>query len=257
MTSVTTHLTREIAARERSTLSRDIAEDRVALLDGRRVRRASDDPEAAAAARTLSRIDAGEMAFAANRRDLAHVLASADAVHADRAAMLTRAMELAVGLANDAGSAEATAAGLAALDDLAQQLAHSEEAVEPLNVPISAGILGRLARPEPTAHVVRDLASAVRQSGAEGARGSLTALKKAMSAASDARTADGLLAQRIETLDAAAERGRIDRDDAREAAVGIDPAEVIARIQSRQLTLDAANALFARLDRSTLFDLLR
>lgn len=257
MENVKTRLTSALNASRRSDLGRAIAEDRAALLDGRRVRRGSQDPAAAAQSRAIDRSDARENALAANRRDLAAALAAADVEHEARVNLLTRALEIAVAATSETSSDTARSAAGIELRDIVGRLRLIEREAARVDVPISGVETGRLAPPPAVAATVETVLGQLNANDAEGLKTSLTALRGALDISSDARTRDGLLAQKLERLDAEADLARIARDDARERAVGIDPAEVIARLQARQLTLDAANALFARLDRTSLFDLLR
>ena len=71
------------------------------------------------------------------------------------------------------------------------------------------------------------------------------------------RGQQGARGNRIDQLVERYETTKIQQAEERSALEDTDITAAIARVQAKQLTLDAAQAVFARVNQNTLFDILR
>ena len=74
---------------------------------------------------------------------------------------------------------------------------------------------------------------------------------------SRARGAQGALGSRIDALTERQANSGLQLEEERSSLESTDVTAAIAKLQSQQLTLQAAQAVFARVNASTLFDILR
>ncbi len=263
-------MTREIARQSR--LAQDIAKTQVQIATGKRITRASDDPVASARIATLRTAQANAVAWKANI-DLGRTLAAqADLVLRTAAGLLARAQELAVAGANQALAVADRATIAAELASIADELDSLMATRTDLGEPLFASGAARLMRldgdtifavvpsraalfdsgGQSAAQHVRDTAAAVSAGGAVP----LAALGGAIDQMATAQAQIGLNAARLERLaDSQAGRGIANAAE-RSLLEDTDLAEAIARLNAQTITLEAAQAAFARINRRTLFDIL-
>lgn len=254
-------------------LTRVIQKDQSAVSSGRALVSGSDNPVAAARLDRLSADRAQGSAWASNLDLVARWAAERDTALAEANAILDRALELVSAGLSGTASAEARAAGAAELDLLAAALRElpNGQTVIPtgtgglLTVPTgpasSISLPVDLSNDLPPADMFAQAAGTLRidDGASRAAQGAtvIAALTTATNQIIGSRVKAGAIANAANAR--SDHRTAIDIVQAEEQSeLGqTDIAAAIARINAAQLTLDAAQALFARLNRSTLFDLLR
>jgi flagellar hook-associated protein 3 FlgL len=267
-------------------LSRDIVRAQTEISTGKRIQTPSDDPVGAARVSEIARNQATDGVWKANL-DLAFALASrADTTLSSVATAVGRASELMVAAANGTLSAENRQTVAAELRAIVEELGSLEAATDArgqalfpttdvLRIPVGPGVWitavdtrSAIFGSVPTASGPQDLAAIV--SAAADAitepdealrkaaiKGSLDALAAADSHVAAVRGEQGARGNRIDNLlDRLASTG-LQLEEERSAIESADVTAVVARLQAGQLTLQAAQAVFARVNQSTLFDVLR
>jgi len=267
-------------------LARDIERGQTEISTGKRIQSASDDPVGAARISEIARGQAAEVAWKANL-DLAYSLASrADTTLEAVQAGVARAHELMLAGANGTLSAENRATVALELRSIAADLATLKDTrdargnplfpqADVLQIPVGQGVTlaavdTRVAIFEsvPTTSGPTDLAAIV-SAAADALVEPDPALRNAAIAVS--KDALALSSQHVGSVrgQQGARGNRIDNVVERLASAGLQLAEertaiesadvtaVVARLQARQLTLEAAQAVFARVNQNTLFDVLR
>ncbi len=245
----------------------------------RRILRPSDDAAASARIATLRQQGADATTTRRNLDLAAAMSAQADSVLDSASALLSRARELTVGAANGTLNADDRAANAVALRAIADDLASLQTTAgvngQPLFGPAPALAIpvgdGASITPVPSgaatftinggalpmADAIRAAATALEGGDTHAIGQSLTDLASADAQIVQTRAAVGLTGQRIDALAAASDAATLNRSEAIDAADGFDLASTMAEINARQLTLQAAQAVYARLSQSSLFDLLR
>ncbi len=145
----------------------------------------------------------------------------------------------------------------------------------PLAIPVASGlsvapvdskanVFGNIVTPSGTfdlATIINDAATALElpddAARAAAGKASLDSLDAAGTHIANARGEQGLRAARLDALKERFEDTKVKLADERSNLEDTDLPEAIARIQSKDLTLKAAQAIYAQLNRQTLFDLLR
>lgn len=262
-------------------LARAIQRDSDAIATGRALSAASDDPAAAARLSQLGRQSAETSAWQDNLALVDRWTTQRDSLLGEAGSLVDRARELVSAGLSGTASREAriaSATELAGLADALRQLPQAETLVASgsgaLSVPVGqnssvifptdlASLLSIDSGqgPAPIADWLDQAAAslAIDDPATRATAGAtvIAALSSATNHIIDQRAITGALAAaadiRADNLSAIA----TDLTEQTSALSQTDIAAAIARIQSRQLTLDAAQSLFARLNRSTLFDLLR
>ena len=266
----------DVDVARQSVLSARIARGQSDIASGTRLQRASDDPAAAARAAQLgrTRIDtaawstvvAGGVALAA-RADTA-LVAGQDVL--DRAReLMTTSLSGTAGDVDRRNAADALRGMADDLDALALTTDASGARVFPDGAPLALPV-GANTTIAPTLSVadafatggrsfattLRDAAAAMTQSGAAPRDAALANLVAAAEAVADARATIGGRAARLDAIATRLSDGDVELRAELSTLTGTDVPATIARIQADQLALDASRALFARVNRSTLFDLL-
>lgn len=267
-------MTREIARQAR--LAQDVAQTQIEVSTGKRIQRASDDPVAAARVATLRTEQSNDAAWKANV-DLARSLtANADTVLQTATELAARAQELGVSGANATLSPADRSAAAIELRALADELEGLSATRSSLGQPLFADGAATVIRfdgttlfaPVPAraalfehggrsiSQTVRDLATAV-----EGGNGAtISAARDDLAVAFDkllvGQAQLGLNAARLDRIaDIQAERGIAAKVE-RSALEDSDLPSAIARLNAQTITLEAAQAAFARINRRSLFDIL-
>lgn len=264
-------MTREIARQAR--LAQDIAQTQIRVSTGRRIQRASDDPVAANRVAALRTAQANAGAWLANVQRGQSLTAQADGVLKTASDLLGRAKELALAGGNAALSTAdraSLAAELTALADAMDNLSATSTAYsEPLfsnGTPrtmrfdgdvLFAPIPSRAAlfdsNGQSAGQHIRNAAGAVATGNLAGV---LTALDGAIDQMATAQAQIGLNASRLDRLaDLHVERG-ISQSAERSDLEDTDLSSAIATLNAQTITLEAAQAAFARINRRTLFDIM-
>lgn len=263
-------------------LARDIARGQTEISTTKRIQAPSDDPVAAARVSEIGRTQANEASWKSNL-DLANALAAgAETTLETTANAVTRAHELMVAGANGTLSATNRSAMALELRSIAAEIDTLKDARDArgnrlfmpgwaLQIPVAAGLSVTAAGTRedvfetvPTANGARDLADIVDDAAAalEGGNNaaiatSITEVVAGVEHVAGIRGQQGARGNRIDQLVERYETVKIQLTEERSALEDTDVRAAIARIQAKQLTLDAAQAVFARVNQSTLFDILR
>jgi flagellar hook-associated protein 3 FlgL len=264
-------MSREIARQSR--LAQDVAQTQIQISTGRRIQRASDDPVASARITALRTAQANDAVWTANIGLGQSLTAQADGVLKTVSDLLGRSRELVTAGANATlapADRSAIATELTALADEIDALAANQSA---LGAPLFSNSTASVMRfdadsdfaPVPSraaifgisgstiGQQVRDAATAV---GAGTASASLSAIDAAIDQMATTQAQIGINAARLDRLsELQAERG-IARAAERSGLEDTDLSSAIAKLNSQTVTLEAAQAAFARINRRTLFDIL-
>jgi flagellar hook-associated protein 3 FlgL len=267
-------------------LSREIARSQTEISTGKRIQAPSDDPVAAARISSIARSQANDTAFKSNL-NLASALASrADTALKSVGTALDRANELMVQGANGTLSDGDRATIALELRSIAEDIGALKDTKDTrgsqlfmsggsLRIPVASGVsieaVGtreNVFESVPTASGPQDLAAIV-----SAAADALSLTNPAARAAAVATSVDNVAASVEHVANARGEQGalgsRIDQLVQRQADAGLqieeersnlestDVTAAIAKLQSQQLTLQAAQAVFSRVNASTLFDILK
>lgn len=266
--------TQEIARQSR--MAQEIARLQTQVSSGRRMARASDDPLAAARVSTIATAKANDASWASNLTLASALATQADGVLASLSERMTHARGLMVAGASGTNSAADRATYATALRGVADDVAALRATRSSLDAPLFAGGAPASMRIEasvivsPVADAARvfeiggaalttmlgDAAAALEANDPARIGAALSALDAAVSHAADAAVAQGVQAARIDAL---AERNLtrgIALSVERSTLEDTDLSAAIAELSTRQITLDAAQAAFARINRRTLFDLI-
>jgi flagellar hook-associated protein 3 FlgL len=267
-------------------LARDIARTQVEIATGKRIQTPSDDPTGAALVSDLARAQAQEAAWMRNL-DVAGALSDrADNALKAVAANVDRANELMVAAASETLSAENRATIALELRAIAVDIAALADSRDPrggelfrtdaaLEIPVGAGgnlapvgsraeVFGNIATaggPLDLVTIINNAAAAIVEPDPMLRRAATDASLAAVGAANDhvaaVRADQGVRGSRIDRLREEFEQSALLLDEQKGAIEGVDLTEAIARLQSKQLSLQAAQAVLARVSQSSLFDQLR
>jgi len=275
-----------MAVNQQIALSRDIARTQTEISTGKRILAPSDDPVAAARIASIGRSQANDVAYKSNLNLATALSARADTALKSVGIALDRANELMVEGANGTLSDSDRAAITLELRSIAEDIGALKDSKDArggplfmsggsLRIPVASGIsIEAVGTREdvfesvPTSAGPQDLAAIV-----SAAADALALTNPAARAAAVATSADNVAAALAHVATARGEQGalgaRIDQIGERQADSALqlgeertdlestDVTAAIARVQSQQITLQAAQAVFARVNASTLFDILR
>ncbi len=264
-------MTREIARQAR--LAQDIAQTQIQVSTGRRIQRASDDPVAAGRVATIRTAQANGGAWLANVQQGQSLTAQADGVLKSASDLLGRAKELALAEGNSALTVADRAALAAELTALADEMDSLSATSAANSEPLFSNGAPRMMRfdgdalfaPVPSRAALFDsngqsAGQHIRNAGSAVVSGNMTGVLTALDGAIDqmatAQAQIGLTASRLDRLaDLHAER-RINQAAERSTLEDTDLSSAIARLNAQTITLEAAQAAFARINRRSLFDIL-
>lgn len=269
-----------------ASMAGDIARLQTEISTGKRLQVPSDDPTASARISQLARSQADEAAWLANLDSAGALAARADTALSAVANRIDRAVELLLSAASGTLSAEnrrIIASELTGIADEVTSLSQSPDprgeplfgTARPLEIPVHSGghitpvasreaVFGAIA----TADGLRDLtaiisgaASAIVEPDEQTRTAAVSRAIEAVNAAAAhmaaARGDQGVTGQRIEDLKERLTQSSVQLEEQKTGLEATDLVEAIARLHSRQLGLQAAQAVFARVNQGTLFDLLR
>lgn len=270
-------LTLEITRQAR--LAQEIARAQSEIATGKRILAPSDDPIGAARVGEIGRAQADEATWLRNAEVAAALAARADTTLSSVATSVDRAKELMLAAASGTLSADNRAIIANELRGIAEEIGSLRATLDPrgeplfrtngpLEIPVSAGI--RIA---PVAERVAifdapiDLVAAVNAAAAAAVepdpatrsaaiRASLETLDGGAAQIATARADQGVRADRLDKIRERLATSGLQLEEQKSAIEGTDIAEAIARVQSKQLNLQAAQAMFARINQRSLFDLI-
>lgn len=265
-----------IEINRQTSLARAIADTQVSISTGKKLQRASDNPVAAARVATIGRAQANNMAWALNLDAGLSLNSQADTAVVGMADRMAQARELTLAGANgalspaDRDTLAKQLDGIAdELDSLANRTTTSGELLFSTGTALSVRYdADTVLAPVPSrssvfvdngislSQVARDAASALRSGSAVAINASLDALASGIAKTADALGDIGQRGARLESMRTASRSQDLDFAAERSDLEATDLSEAIALLNAQTLTLDAAQAAFARINRRTLFDLL-
>jgi flagellar hook-associated protein 3 FlgL len=261
-------------------LAREIARGQIEIATGKRILAPSDDPIGAARVAEINRAQANEATWIRNI-DTALALASrSDTVLGSVASNLDRAKELMLSAASGTLSADNRQVIAQELQSIRSELATLRVTLDPrgeplfragtpLEIPVSPGTrLAPVASRDVIFDTPVDIVAALDAAAAAvvladpaarqaAVNGSLGTLDGALSQVANARADQGTRASRLDDIrDRLAESG-LQLEEQKSGLESANISEIVARISAKDLNLKAAQAIFARVNQSSLFDLLR
>ena len=267
----------EVARQKR--LAQDIARGQVEISTGKKILAPSDDPIGAARVAEISRSQGDEATWLRNVETASTLAARSDTVLTSVAQGVDRAKELMIKANSGTVSPSDRAIIAGELRGIAEEIAALRDTRDPrgeplfrsngaLEVPVSAGL--RIA-PVPTRDSIFDAPAdlvaiinaaasaavepdpAIRNTAVSTSLGDLDA---AAAQVATARADQGIRADRLDKIKDRLEDSKIQLIEQKAAIEGADIPEVIARTQAKLTSLEAAQAIFARMNKSSLFDLI-
>jgi flagellar hook-associated protein 3 FlgL len=277
-------LTAEIGRQAR--LAQDIARGQMEISGGKRILAPSDDPAASARVAELRRTQANQTVWKANADAAASLASQVDITLTSLGTAMTRARELMLSASSDTlndSDRHAIAVELRGIvEDIQSYAAEKDSRGYPLFpaddqallIPIGPGV--RVAAtttsgavfqnvdtpggPADLAQIVSDAADAIELTDTSARQAATAAALAAVEAGdshvSSVRGEHGVRAARIDAVRERLEAGSLQIEEERSGLEDTDISRVVAQINAKQLTLEAAQAAFARINRNTLFDLL-
>lgn len=267
-------MTQEIARQSR--MATRIADKQTQVSTGKRLQRASDDPVATARLAGLMRAQADDSARAANIELGTSLTTQADTQLRSVSGLLTRAKELAVAAANGSTSVADRGSIALELNAIADEIDAASLAKSVTGATLFASSNSLAMRfdndtifaPVPTrgevfdlngvsiAQIVRDGATAI-AAGNNAAIGTANdAIGEALDHIADQTARVGLNAAQLERIGERAARRGISLAEERSKLEDTDLSTAIAELNGMTLTLEAAQAAFARINRRSLMDFL-
>ena len=271
---------------QQTALARDIARAQTEISTEKRIQAPSDDPVAAARISSIARTQANDTVFKSNLNLAAGLAARADTALKSVGTALDRANELMVQGATGTLSDGDRATIAQELRSIAGEIGALKDAKDvrggrlfvsgaSLRIPVASGISleavdtrESLFESVPTASGPQDIAAIVSAAAdalsladptarAAAVKTSLDDVGAAVGHVANARGGQGALAARIDQLIERQADNAVQLTEERSNLESTDVTAVIARLQSKQLTLQAAQAVFSRINANTLFDVLR
>lgn len=273
--AVGNRMTREIARQQ--SLAEQLERTQIQISSGKKLQRMSDDPVAARRIATIGTTQASMTAWATNVNSASALVSQADGVMESVSNLMTRARELTLAAVSDTASPADRATIAAELGSIADELDALAATRDSNGEPVFAAGPARVMRfdadlsfaPVPSAADVfviggnslstgiRDAATAVAAGDTAAMNISLDTLADSISHVANEHGKIGLSGGRLDRIaDGLAARG-ITLADERSAVEDTDLTVAIAQLNAQELTLNAAQAAFAKINRQTLFDLLR
>ena len=267
-------MTQEIARQSRMAVQ--LATKQAQVSTGKRLQRASDDPAATARIADLTRAQANDNARARNIGLGIGMAAQADGQLRNMSDLLARTQELAISASSSALNPSDRANIAQEIRAMADEIDAMASVKSPTGEALFSNGPANLIRfdddvafaPVPSrqdifetggvaiSQIMRDAASAIAAGDQPLTGAALTAVGGAVNHAADARAAVGVTATRLDRLqDAVAQRG-ISLTEERSKLEDTDLSSAIAELNGMTLTLEAAQAAFARINRRTLMDFL-
>ena len=267
-------MTQEIARQSR--MAGNIALKQAQVSTGKRLQRASDDPVAMARAAELKRAQSNDVARAANINIGVTLTAQADTQLKTMSDLLARTKELTIAGANGSLSAadRATMASeinamadeidaIAASTSVTGQLLFANGSTIAIRFDDNTAFAPVPGRDEIFAAGGMSISQSMREAAAAISSGnsatigtSLTTINDAVNHSADMQAKVGLNAARIDRLRETSAQRAISLSEERSRLEDTDLSSAIAELNGMTLTLEAAQAAFARINRRTLMDFL-
>lgn len=272
--AVGNRMMREMARQQK--LSTQLETTQIQISTRKRLQRMSDDPVSARRIQTIGTTQASMNSWATNIKTGQAQTSQADGVLKSVSSLLSRANELTISAASDTmGPAERVSIA-AELNAIANEIDGLAATRDSNGEPLFATGTARVVRfdsdvtfaPVPSAADVfvmggnslstslRDIATAVGAGDKPGMGAALTTLTAAIDYVGNQNASLGLSAGRLERIDDALKARGIEIADERSSIEDTDLEMAIAQLNAQELTLSAAQAAFAKINRQTLFDLL-
>lgn len=267
-------------------LSRDVAKAQTQLSTQKRIQSPSEDPVAAARISAIGRAQANDNVWKSNL-DLAAALASgADTALKSAATAFDRVTELMTQGATGTLSDQDRATIALELRSIASELTTLKDSKDSrgnalfmsgysLRIPVQSGVqviavgtreevfesVATAGGPKDLAQIVSDAADALETADptarAAAVATSVDEVAAAVGHVATQRGEQGALANRVDALLERQADTSLQLEEERSGLEDTDIQAVVARLSSQQLSLQAAQAVFARVNQSTLFDILR
>ncbi len=253
-------MTREIQRQSR--LANDLAATQVQVSTGKRLARASDDATASARIATIRTAQANETAWARNVTLGISLNTQADTVMASVSDLLARGKELALAAANPSANAADKASIQLELNALADDIDSLAATTSWRGDPLFAAGNPTVMRfgertdfaPVPARSALFDVGG---QSVAQHVRsGSIAGIDVAINHVANGRGLIGIAAARLDRLRETQAANAITLSAERSILEDTDLTSAIARLNSQTITLEAAQAAFARINRRTMMDII-
>lgn len=267
-------------------LAGEIARLQTEISTGNRLQAPSDDPTASARISQLARSQADEAAWLTNLDSASALAARADTALSAVANRIDRAVELLLSAASGTLSSENRRIIASELNGIADEVATLAQSPDPrgealfrtgrpLEIPVHSGghitpvasreaVFEGIATPDGSRDlpaIIAGAASAIvepdEQVRMESVSRAIEAVNAAAAHIAAARGDQGVTGQRIEDLKERLTQSSVQLGEQKTGLEATDLVNAIARLHSRQLGLQAAQAVFARVNQGTLFDLLR
>ena len=245
---------------------------------GKRILAPSDDPIGAARVAAIGRSQADNTTWKSNLNAAAALSSNAEGIMDAMVGAFDRVNELMLGASNGTLSAENRLAAALEIESIAAELATMRDTLDSRGSPLFPLAADAISLPVGTnleisavptresvfgtgatrlTSILADAVTALRANDPAALAASLSATNQASSRTIAAHAEQGARGARIDAL---ADRLVGNELGLKEERSGIEDAnisELLATIASKKLSLDAAQAVFARVNQSTLFDLLR
>lgn len=272
--AVGNRMTREIARQQK--LAEQLERTQMQISGGKKLLRMSDDPVAARRIATIGTSQASMAAWSANVHSAEALVSQADGVMKSVSDLMAQARKLTLAASSDTANPADRATIAAELGTIADELDSLASTRDSNGEPVFAAGAPRVMRfdsdvsfaPVPSAADVfvvggnslstgiRDAAAAVTAGNKAAMGASLTSLAGAIGHVADQHAALGLSGGRLERIgEGLAARG-ITLKDERSNVEDTDLSVAIADLNALDLTIGAAQAAFAKINRQTLFDIL-
>ena len=265
---------REIQRQSR--LAGDVANSQVQISTGKRIQRASDDPVAAARVGNIRSSQADNAAYARNVSLGTALVDQADAALASVSSLLARAQELTLAASNPTANASDRATLAIEMTAIAEEIDVLSASKSALGGPLFSTAApmsmrfdgGTVFAPVPSRSAAFEVAGIaisqqLRSAGIAIATGntaqiasSLTNVKAAIDHVANVHAEIGIHAGRLERLRDSQAGASISLSAERSMLEDTDLSSAIAKLNGQTITLEAAQAAFARINRRTLIDIL-
>ncbi|HEX8366466.1 MAG TPA: flagellin-like protein [Allosphingosinicella sp.] len=263
-------------------LATDVARAQAEISTGKRILAPSDDPVGAARVADIGRTQANQDTWRTNLDSASALASNAEGVLAALTSAFDRVNELMLRASNATLSAENRSAIALELESIAEEVATLRDTRDSRGEPLFASASAAIRIPvgvdlaiaavgtresifesadtpagtRSLTAILDGAVNAVRSGNPAAIAGALDQTNAGTRHIISAHGEQGSRGARIETLRDRLEGYAIELEEERSSVESADIMEVVARLQSRKLSLDAAQATFARINRSTLFDLL-
>jgi flagellar hook-associated protein 3 FlgL len=267
-------MTQEISRQSR--LASNIAAKQAQVSTGKRLQRASDDPAASSRVATLSRAQANDSARSRNISLGITMTALADSQLRNMSDLLARTQQLTI----SGASGGLSPTDRSTLADEIRAMADDIDRMALVKSPTGEALFANgdanairfdddvAFAPVPTrqeifetggvsiAKIMRDAATAIAAGDVAQTGNALTAVSEAVNHTADANAKIGINAVRLDRLQESAALRAISLSEERSGLEDTDLSSAIADLNGMTMTLEAAQAAFARINRRTLMDFL-